>query len=259
MTRIALVTGASSGLGREFVKRIDAGEAGAIDEIWAVARRADRLDALVRTCKTRVRPFCLDLTDPASLDIIEGALAEADGCDVALLVNNAGAGVFGDFALAHREEPSHMVDLLVKVPVELMYRSLPFMHAGARIINVASVAAFLPQPRLVVYAAAKRFILDITRALDTELGSVDIHATALCPKFMKTEFFDAAGDTGVMQKMSEVIGFERVEDAVTAALRAAQAGRSLCIPSWDMKTYYAASHVLPYPLAVKLEKLLGVL
>lgn len=259
MTRIALVTGASSGLGREFVKRLDGGAMGTFDEIWTVARRADRLDALVRTCSTHIRPFCLDLSDPISFDIIEGALAETEDIDVALLVNNAGFGVFGDFALGGRTDASAMLDVLVKAPIELMYRTLPLMHAGARIINVASVAAFLPQPRLAVYAAAKRFILDITRALDAELGTVGIHATALCPKFMKTEFLDAPGDADAARRMSAVIGFERPDDVAAAALRAAQSGHSLCIPSWDMKAYYAASRLLPYPLALKAEKLLGVL
>lgn len=259
MTRIAIVTGASSGLGWEFVKHIDAGQAGPVDEIWAVARRAERLDALVRTCATRVRPFCLDLTDPDSFDLLEAALTETPEANVALLVNNAGFGTFGDFALLEPGDASNMMRVLALAPVELMYRALPHMHAGARIINVASVAAFLPQPRLAVYAAAKRFILDITRALDAELGDVNIHATALCPKFMKTEFLDAPGDAEVARKMSEAIGFERADEVVTAALRASRAGRSLCIPSLDMKAYYLASRVMPYPVALKLEKMLGAL
>ena len=77
MSTIAIVTGASSGLGREFVRLIDGGAAGQVDEIWVIARRAEQLDALVRTCKTAVRPFCLDLTDPMSFDIIDAALDEA--------------------------------------------------------------------------------------------------------------------------------------------------------------------------------------
>ena len=79
MTRIAIVTGASSGLGKEFVKHIDAGASGQIDEIWVVARRLERLEALQRTCGTPVRPFCLDLTDPASFEVIEGALGQTPG------------------------------------------------------------------------------------------------------------------------------------------------------------------------------------
>lgn len=93
MLRVAIVTGASSGLGRELVRRIDAGEAGHIDEIWPIARRLERLEALRRTSSTPVRPFCLDLTDPSSFEVIEGALAETPGAEVALLVNNAGFGI----------------------------------------------------------------------------------------------------------------------------------------------------------------------
>ena len=98
MTRIAIVTGASSGLGREFVKQLDAGAAGKLDEIWVVARRADRLEALRRTCDTPVCPFCLDLTDPASFDVIDGTLSETPTAEVALLINNAGFGTFGPIA-----------------------------------------------------------------------------------------------------------------------------------------------------------------
>lgn len=258
MPTIAIVTGASSGLGREFVRRIDHGDAGPIDEIWVVARRPDRLDALVRTCSHIVRPFCLDLTDPDSFGILESALLETPAARVPLLVNNAGAGSFGDLAAIPRDELDRMMALLMKAPVELIYRTLPFMRAGSRIINVASVAAFLPQPRLAVYAAAKRFVLDLSRALDTELGDIDIHVTAVCPKFMKTEFLDTPGDAGAARRMTR-IGFESVEGVAASALAAARAGRSLCIPSADMAALYIASRVIPYRAAVALERALGIL
>lgn len=258
MPTIAIVTGASSGLGRELVRRIDHGDAGAIDEIWVVARRPERLDALVRTCSKTVRPFCLDLTDPDSYAMLESALLETPAARVTLLVNNAGAGSFGDFAGIPREETENMVSLLMRAPVELIYRTLPFMRPGSRIINIASVAAFLPQPRLAVYSAAKRFILDLSRSLDAELGDIGIHATAVCPKFMKTEFLDAPGDTGAAQRMTR-IGFESVEQVSQAALRAAKAGRSLCIPSADMKALYALTRVVPYRTALAVERALGIL
>lgn len=255
MASIALVTGASSGLGREFVRRIDAGDAGHVDEIWVVARRSDRLEALVRTCKTPVRPFCLDLTDPVSFDIIDAALAEEDA-DVALLVNNAGCGTFGPLALQEERDVSCMLSLLVRAPVEMIYRALPYMHAGSRILNVASVAAFMPQPGLAVYAAAKRFVLDLSRSLDTELGEVGIHSTAVCPKFMHTEFLDRPGDAETMETMSALIGFESPDRVAAKALAAARAGRQLCIPSADMKAFYIASKVLPYRVAARLERAL---
>lgn len=258
MRNIAIITGASSGLGREFVKHIDAGEAGPIDELWVIARRAERLEALERTCATPTRSFSLDLTDPASFDALDEAVAAAGDINVALLINNAGFGSFGDFALQSHVDTASMVKLLMQAPVELMYRMLPFMHGGSRIINIASVAAFVPQPRLAVYAAAKRFILDLTRALDAELGEVDIHATAVCPKFMKTEFLDAPGDADAAQRMT-AIGFEQATDVVRAALTASRAGKSLCIPSLDMRAYYAASRVLPYKALLAIERRLGVL
>ena len=258
MSRIAIVTGASSGLGREFVKRIDAGDAGPIDEIWVIARRAERLEALRRTCKTPICPFCLDLTDPASFDVIEGALAEVPTQQVALVVNNAGFGTFGSFAAQTADDARSMVKLLMLAPIELTYRTLPYMREGSRIINIASVASFVPQPKLAVYSAAKRFMLDFSRSLDAELGSVGIHATAVCPKFMQTEFLDAPGDSHAAQAMM-AIGFERAQDVVTAALRASRAGKSLCIPSLDMKAYYAASRVLPYRAALAIERKLGIL
>lgn len=130
-----------------------------MDEIWVIARRAERLEALVRTTRHARAPFCLDLTDPLSFDLVEGALAETKDARVTLLVNNAGFGVFGDMALQKRDDAPRMIELLVRAPIEMMYRALPFMSAGSRIINIASVASFIPQPRLAVYSAAKRFIL----------------------------------------------------------------------------------------------------
>lgn len=258
MSRIAIVTGASSGLGREFVKRIDAGEAGHVDEIWVIARRAERLEALRRTCSTPVRPFCLDLTDTASFEVIEGALTEIPDVQVSLLVNNVGFGTFGAFATQGKQDAQKMVKLLMLAPVEMIYRTLPYMHEGSRIINIASVASFVPQPKLAVYSAAKRFVLDLSRSLDAELGDCDIHVTAVCPKFMQTEFLDKAGDKVAAQAMT-AIGFERVDHVVTAALKASNAGKGLCIPSLDMKAYYALSRVLPYKAALAVERHLGIL
>lgn len=259
MSTIALITGASSGLGRELVRQVDSGAFCHVDEIWAVARRADRLEALVRTCATPVRPFCLDLTDPMSFDILEAALAETEGARVVLLANNAGCGTFGSFAGQKPADADRMVSLLMRAPVELIYRVLPYMAAGSRILNVSSVAAFVPQPGLSVYSAAKRFVLDFSRSLDAELGDVGIHVTAVCPKFMETEFFEGAGDADCIRRMRAAIGDERVSDVAAAALAAAREGRGLCIPSVDMRVLYAVARVAPYRLALAAERALGVI
>lgn len=258
MTKIAIITGATSGLGREFAKRVDAGEAGYIDEIWAFGRRATRLEALVRTLDTPVRPFCLDLCDPMSFDLVDAALEETPDAEVRLLVNNAGAGTFGPLAKQCREDAQSMMALLMRAPVELIYRALPYMAAGSRIIDIASVAAFTPQPGLALYSSAKRFVLDMTRALNAELTGTGITACAVCPKFMRTEFLAEPGDAAAAQAMTK-IGFEKPENVAAAALAAAAAGRDLCIPSLDMKAYYALSHVLPYRVQLDIQRALGII
>ena len=249
MTNIAIVTGASSGLGAEIVRQLAEGSFGPLDEIWTVSRRAERTSP-------RVRPFALDLTDPASFDVLEKALAETPGARVVLLVNNAGFGTFGDFADMPASDNASMVRLLMLAPVELTYRVLPYMSAGSRILNVSSVAAFMPQPGLATYSAAKRFVLDLSRSLDAELGPVGIHVTALCPKFMRTGFLDHAGADDVAACMAGLTGFEDVRRVARLGLRAARAGRALCIPSADMRAFYAAARLLPYPLALNLERAL---
>lgn len=256
MTTIAIVTGASSGLGEELVRQLDAGAFGRLDQIWAIARRADRLEALASSCVTPVRPLALDLADPASYDAFQAALDEQPDAVVALLANNAGFGAFGDFASVPGQDNADMVRLLALAPVELTYRALPRMRPGSRVLNVASVAAFLPQPQLSVYSACKRFVLDLSRALDAELGAVGIHVTALCPRFMRTGFLDHAGDDGVAARMSRLTGFERPERVAARALAAARAGRALCIPSAGMRALYVAAKLLPYPVALGVERAL---
>ncbi len=249
MTNVAIVTGASSGLGREIVRQLEGGAFGKLDQIWTVSRRAEKTSSLVR-------PFALDLTDAASFDVLGDALSRTPDVRVALLVNNAGFGTFGDFADMPARDNADMVRLLMLAPVELTYRALPHMAAGSRVLNVASVAAFMPQPGLATYSAAKRFVLDLSRALDAELGDVDIHVTALCPKFMRTGFLDHAGADDVAARMSRLTGFEDVARVAERGLAAARAGRALCIPSPDMRALYAATKLLPYPLALAAERAL---
>lgn len=199
--RIAIVTGASSGLGRGYARLAD--ERGGYDEIWAVARRRERLEQLAGELATLVRPLPLDLTDPASGDALEQALAEAAAqargqgqpFEVGLLVNAAGFGKFGTYADMTRAETDAMIDLNCRALVGVTQLALPYMGRGGRVIEVASSASFQPLPGLNVYAASKAFVRSYTRALRFELRGQGIRVTAVCPLWVRTEFIDVARDT----------------------------------------------------------------
>lgn len=189
---IAIVTGASSGLGRAFVRRLD--ELGGLDEIWGVARRAERMEALAGEVKTRFRPIPLDLTRRESVEALGRMLDEA-GPDVRVLVNAAGFGKFGTYADMTLQETGDMIDLNCRAAVDLTAAAIPHMGRGARILEICSSASFQPLPGFNVYAASKAFLLRYSRALRWEVFPRGIRVTAVCPGWIKTEFMDVARDT----------------------------------------------------------------
>ncbi len=245
--RIAIIAGASSGVGREFVRQLDDGAGGEIDEFWIVARSQQRLEEVAAQCGHPTRVFSLDLTKDSSIDAIEEALAKAASStqlQVTWLVNSAGFGKFGKLWEIGREQNASMVKLNCVALTALCSVALPYMAPGSRIVNLASVAGLMPQPELSVYCATKRFVLDLTRTLDYELRGTNIHATAICPKFMDTRFLDSAGVAQAVRRMTS-IGFEDVGRAVSRGIAAALKGKAVCIPSADMRAAYTISKVLP--------------
>ena len=169
--RIALITGASSGLGREYARWADAH--GSFDQIWAIARREERLHALAKELSTPVRALPLDLTEGSAATTLQAILDE-EACDdpsleVGLLVNAAGFGKFGTYADMTLAEADSMVDLNCRALVDVTQVALAHMRDGGRIVQVASSASFQPLPGLNVYAASKAFVRSYTRALRFEL------------------------------------------------------------------------------------------
>lgn len=248
MKNVVIVTGATSGVGREFVRQLDGLMYGQVDEIWAVARDEGELERLAGETYAPVRRFARDLTDPASARLLGEALAEeqaADGVCVSWLVNSAGTGWFGPFQEMGAETADRMVRLNCLALVDATYEVLPFMQPGSHIVNMASAAAYMPLPGMGLYAATKRFVLDLTRSLNEDLRGTGITACAACPKAMRTPFWDGAGaeaDKG----MAFFFGTERVFDVVRKTIRAARAGRGSVITSPDMVAACALFKALPY-------------
>lgn len=196
--RIAVVTGASSGLGAEYARAADAERA--YDQIWVVARRRDRLDQLADQCATPVVPLTLDLGDPTSVQELAARLREAStthpgGVEVGLLVCAAGLGKFATCDNIEQGEVDSMVDVNCRALVDVTQAALPYLGRGSRVIELASSAAFQPLPGLSVYAATKSFVLSYVRSLRFELRGRGIRVTAVCPTWVKTEFVKVARQT----------------------------------------------------------------
>ena len=179
MMRIAVITGASSGIGREFARQIPR-LYHSLDELWVVARRTDRLKELARKSEVPVRIFDGDMMRDYIFSRIEKEL-ERYGADIRMLVNAAGYGKIGAAEELRIDEQCEMVDLNCRSLTRLSLLCLPYMTKGSRIINIASAAAFAPQPGFAVYAATKSYVYSFSQAIREEVKDRGIVVTAVCP------------------------------------------------------------------------------
>ena len=197
MKKIAIITGASSGMGKEFVVQAD--KRYTLDEIWVVARREDRLVALQNEVKAKIVPLALDLTNASSIDAISIKL-QAENPNVTLLVNASGFGKMAEFINSDASSNAGMVDLNLKALILLTQTVLPYIKEGGKIIEVGSMSSFEPVPHLSVYAATKAAVLSFTRSLAFELKPKKIKVLCVCPYWVKTEFFSRAGEKENLKK-----------------------------------------------------------
>ena len=187
--RIAIVTGASSGMGREFVKQVSKKEK--FDEIWVIARRKEALESLKKEVKAKIRPITLDLQNSESFETYKKLLA-GEKPEVALLANIAGYGKFGKYDEISLDDCLGMIDLNCKALVAMSQLTIPYMKRGSKILQLDSLSAFQPVPYLNVYGSSKSFVLSYSRALNRELKTKGIRVMSVNPGWVKTEFFDHA-------------------------------------------------------------------
>ncbi|MBO4392009.1 MAG: SDR family NAD(P)-dependent oxidoreductase [Clostridia bacterium] len=187
--KIAVVTGASSGMGREFVYAVD--REYNLDEIWVIARRADRLNELSEECRTKIRALAWDLSDKNSLEEYKTHL-ENEKPEISVLVNAAGYGLFGTFEEMELHDQLGIAEVNDKALTAMCLLSLPYMKSGDTIINIGSNSSWQPVPYMAVYAASKAYVLSFSRAIGRELKNRGIHVMCVCPGWIKTEFMDRA-------------------------------------------------------------------
>lgn len=239
--KIAIVTGASSGMGREFVRQIEHLYK-ELDEIWVIARRRERLEELKSRMLTNVRIIEGDLLGDLIYEEIEALLDEKKP-NIRMLVNAAGFGRKGDVKDISCKDQLEMIDLNCKALTHMTKICIPFMCKGSRIVNLASAAAFCPQPAFSVYASTKSYVLSFSRSLGTELRNEGIIVTAVCPGPVETEFFDVAGKQDNPMKEAAMA---KPEAVVKQALLDARDGKDVSVYGVAMKCTKAATKVLPH-------------
>lgn len=212
---IAIVTGASSGMGKEFVMQLPGYVQ--VDEIWAIARRADALEALKSCVNVPLRPISLDLCEEESFTQL-GQLLEAEKPNVKLLVNAAGFGKFGAYHKVPVADELRMIDLNCKALLAMTRLVLPYMRKGSHVLQLDSLSAFQPVPYITTYGATKAFVLSYTRAMSAELANTGIRMMAMNPFWVKTEFFDHAFKTNDSEVQYFVKLYE-AKDVVATGLK----------------------------------------
>lgn len=247
---IAVVTGASSGLGWEYAKeiyntRID------LDEIWVIARRKDRLKELQNELGSTVIPIAFDITDPSAVEEYISLLKQKTAT-VKLLINNAGFGKLGNFDALSLKENTAMVRLNCEALTAITAATLPFMDKGSEIINSCSIASFAPNTRMAVYSSTKAYVMSLSRALRVELKPRKINVLAVCPGPMSTEFLSVANIEKGTSATFDMLPRVNTHTMAVKSLKASRKGRAVYTNRIFYKFYRLLAKLLPHSLVIKL-------
>ena len=242
---IAIITGASSGLGREYARLLS--NEPDLDELWLIARRQPRLERLQEELPATCRLIPCDLTAESSLTLIQQQLAAVAAPEIRWLINAAGFGRIGRCTGNDRVTSARLIALNCRAAVSLTQAALPFMAAGSHIMEICSCAAFQPIPYLAAYAASKAFLLSYSRALGAELAPQHIEVTAVCPYWVRdTEFITHAIESdhsGIFQGFPLTCSQTEVAER---SLRAARNHVKVCTPDMVSFLHRIAASIFPH-------------
>ena len=249
MARVAIITGATGGLGKEFIRFVSNDRS--IDEIWAVGRNQDKLDELKKEYAGLI-PVRADLSLDGT-DIISKKLKE-EAPDVRLLVNNAGIAYMGPYEEMGSEKIKDFCAINCTGVAVLISEVLGYMHEGSGIINVSSASSYQPNPYLALYSASKVFVRNLSRALFKELRPRKITVTAVCPGWVDTKMLPREKNG----KKIRYTGMISAQKVVSTALKDNRAGKDLSAPGFFSKYLRFYSKVTPTRLVMWLwEKMIG--
>ena len=243
--KIAVITGASSGMGREFVYALDRDEE--FDELWVIARREQRLLELKEKCRAKIRPIVLDLQTRESFSLYR-QLLEQEKPEIAVLVNAAGFGLFGAFMDMDMDRQLDIIDLNSRALTAMCYMSVPYMARGSRIYNMGSMSSWQPVPYINVYGASKAYVLNFSRALGVELKDRGIKVMAVCPGWITTEFFDHAIHDDTISYFNRYYPPEQV---IEKALKDMKKGKNASVLGFPERVQVLLVKLLPVGFVMK--------
>lgn len=245
---IAIVTGASSGMGKEFVLQLS--QYVSVEEIWVIARREDALKQLQSQCAVKVRPVVLDLCTEEAFAQYEALLAE-EKPNVKLLVNAAGFGKFGSYKNVPLADELRMIDLNCKALVAMTRLTLPYMKRGSHILQLDSLSAFQPVPFITTYGATKSFVLSYSRAMNAELKGTGIRMMAMNPGWVKTEFFNHAFQTSTNEVQYFNHLYEATDVVATGLKDLYKTRKDVSIHGLPIRNQVRLVKLLPHSIVMK--------
>ena len=244
MKKIAILTGATGGLGREFLKQILKED---IDEVWAIARNQLRLTELRKEYSDKVLPIPLDLSELSSIEHLQSMLEEKKPF-VSYLINNAGLAKMGKYSEFSLDEIDKTINVNCKAPVMLTQICIPYMGKDSKIMNISSASAFQPNPYINLYAASKAFERNYSRALNVELKGTGIKAIAVCPGWIDTDMLQKE----INGKKVKFPGLVTPDRVVTQAIRDAKKGKDMSVCSLYVKYQHLFVKLYPQRLVMKI-------
>ncbi len=244
----AVITGASSGFGKEFAKLLINDKS--LDKIFVLSRNEEKLNNLKSEFGDKIQPYAVDLSDVENIKNF-GKFLETQNVNIKILINNAGFAKFCSYEDISIDESLNMINLNISGVVAMGLVCLPFMEKGSHILNIASQAAFQPVPYQNIYSATKSFVKNYSQALNVELKEKGITVTAVCPGWMRTELYNR-GCINTKKGTTKFVFMAEPDVVAKKALKDAYNGKDISVYGLYVNMCRILSKFLPEKLIMKI-------